>query len=169
VAAGARVCSMHGGKAPRAVAAAAQRQELIRAEQEVRREVADLPPAASWSLSDVYAELLKTATLAVRWRDALEARVAALGEIRFTNVIGSEQVRGEVALLERAIGRTAKVLELVAKLDVQGRLESLSARQVAMAARVIEEVLTAQGIDAADPAVRASVGAAFRRVGAEYS
>lgn len=138
---GGRVCASHGGKSPR-VLAAAQRNL---AEAEAIREVTRLSDARGpLSLSEVYREMLRTAGLAVAWRDVLEAKVSSLEDYAGVNGLGAEQVRADVALFERALDRTAKVLELIARLDLDSRLtnmgEDLGRQVVAMIRRAVADV-----------------------------
>lgn len=116
---GGRVCASHGGKSPRMLAAA----ERNLAKAEATREVIRLSDARGpLTLPEVYREMLKTAGLAVAWRDVLEAKVSSLEDYAGVNGLGAEQVRADVHLFERAMDRTAKVLELIARLDLDSRL-----------------------------------------------
>ena len=72
---GGRVCASHGGKSPRMLAAAQRNL----AEAEAIREVTRLSDARGpLTLPEVYQEMLKTAGIAVAWRDLLEAKVSNL-------------------------------------------------------------------------------------------
>lgn len=160
---GGKVCASHGGKVPN-VKAAAQRRL---AEQEATREVARLSDARGpLTISDVYREMLNTAGLAVAWRDVLEAKVSELEGYAGTNGIGSEQVRADVVLFERAMDRTAKVLELIARLDLDTRMAQISAQQGEQVARALRAGLDAAGLSAGQrEAAEAAMVAELRRIG----
>lgn len=160
---GGKVCASHGGKSPRVLAASQRRL----AEQEATREVARLSDARGpLTLPDVYGEMLKTAGIAVAWRDALEGKVSALEDYSSVNGIGSEQVRADVVLFERAMDRTAKVLELIARLDLDSRMSQISAQQGEQVARALRAGLDAAGLSAGQrEAAEAAMVAELRRIG----
>ncbi|TDP78321.1 hypothetical protein DEU31_1772 [Brachybacterium sp. AG952] len=160
---GGKVCASHGGKSPRVLAASRRRL----AEQEATREVARLSGARDpLTLTDVYREMLNTAGLAVAWRDVLEQRVSALDEYAGMNGIGSEQVRADVALFERAMDRTAKVLELIARLDLDTRMTQISAQQGEQVARALRAGMDAAGLSTGQrEAAEAAMVAELRRIG----
>lgn len=119
---GGRVCASHGGKSPRMLAAAQRNL----AEAEAIREVTRLSDARGpLTLTEVYQEMLRTAGIAVAWRDLLEAKVSSLEDYG-TTAGGAVQVRTDVHLFERAMDRTAKVLELIARLDLDSRLARIT-------------------------------------------
>lgn len=137
---GGTVCSAHGGKAPAVAAKALQRVAAAEAQAFVEAQVGARGPM---SLGEVYRELLRTAALAVEWRNILEAKVAELQQWRYQAAgPGTEQIRAEITLFERAMDRAAKVLELVARLDIDARATALNERQgqlvVALLYRVFE-------------------------------
>ncbi len=135
---GSWVCAYHGARAPQVIAAADRRAEVMRVESDARREAG---LRGSMTLPEVYQELLNTAALAVAWRDEMQQRVDRLKEIRYKSVIGTEQTRAEVALLERGMTRAAKVLELIARLDIESRARNLSEAQGALVVGVIQRIL----------------------------
>lgn len=139
---GGNVCSMHGGKIPAVVARAQQRLALREASEYVQQEAGVRGPL---SLSEVYDELLNTARITVQWRDLLERMLTEMqGEWRYTALgAGTEQLRSEVALFERAMTRSAKVLELIARLDIDARAAAISARQGEMVATAIRRAIQA--------------------------
>lgn len=159
---GGKVCASHGGKSPR-VKRAAQRRL---AEQEATREVARLSDARGpMTLTDVYREMLNTAGLAVAWRDVLEGKVSELEGYAGTNGIGSEQVRADVVLFERAMDRTAKVLELIARLDLDTRMAQISAQQGEQVAGALRAGLDAARLSAGQrEAAEAAMLAELRRI-----
>ena len=84
-------------------------------------------------------------------------QVNQLEKIRYVaHGSGAEQLRSEVALLERAMGHCAQVLVAIAKLDIDSRLAAISEAQADAVVRCINAALAAAGItgEAADAARR---------------
>lgn len=153
---GATVCASHGGKAPQVRAAAARRV----AEEQVRRGLArlDIDP-----IDDPFVELSKLAGQVVAWKDALADKVNQLtgggcsncgdggGEgdrIRYEAMgAGTEQLRAEVALFERALDRCGSVLGLIAKLNIDDRMARINERQADAVIRAIDAALASAGVN----------------------
>lgn len=136
---GGRVCTTHGGRAVQVKAAADRRLAQADAERIVSQVVTARGPL---SLADVYTELQKTAGLAVAWRDMLEEKVTALTEWRYeAKGAGTEQLRSEIALFERSLDRVGKLLEVIARLDLDTRVAALNAAQGAAVAEVIRRTV----------------------------
>lgn len=159
---GGKVCSSHGGQAP-AVKAAAQRRL---AEAEATRAVARMTDARGpLSLPDVYRELLSTAGAAVAWQSVLRERVEDLSDYSSTSGMGAEQVRADVVLFERAMDRTAKVLELVARLDLDTRLSNISNRDAEILTSVARQaMISAELSPAQTETFNAAMADGLRRV-----
>lgn len=150
---GAMVCATHGGSAPQVKAAAAARV----AEAEVRRGLARLDVAP---VDDPFTELSKLAGQVVAWKDALAGKVNRLtgggcdrcggddvDRIRYEATgAGTEQLRAEVALFERALDRCASVLGLIAKLNIDERMARISERQADAVVRAVDAAIAAAGI-----------------------
>jgi len=117
--------------------------EAIRADSE-----AVLSHASKVPIADPLEFLARLASEAAAWKDALGARVNALTRIRFESLTGSEQLRAEVVLYERAMDRMARLLEVLVKLDFEGRRVRMSEAQGAMVADVIRAVLGDLGLSA---------------------
>lgn len=160
---GGRVCASHGGRAP-AVRAAADRRL---AEQEATQEVARLTDARGpLTLPDVYREMLTTAGDAVAWQRVLRERVESLDGYSSATGMGGDQIRADVVLFERAMDRTAKVLELVARLDLDTRLTHISAQQGEQVARVLRVGLDAAGLSTGQrEAAEAAMVLELRKIG----
>lgn len=129
---GALVCATHGGAAPQVRAAAAKRES----EAEIRRALARLDVAV---VEDPLTELGRLAGQVVAWKDALAERVNELTSIRYAaSGAGTEQLRSEVALFERAMDRCAAVLGLIAKLDIDQRLARITEQQADVVVRAVD-------------------------------
>lgn len=153
---GATVCTAHGGRSPQVIAAARRRLALVEAEREVAQLAAATGPL---TLSDVYRELLHTGALAIAWRDTLAATVHRMAE--YGTGEDGNLIRADVALYERALDRTARVLELVARLDLDSRLVALTVRQGEQLADVLRGALGAADVT---PAQEAAAWAALPRL-----
>lgn len=139
---GTTVCTApnHGGRLPRVKAAAAARV----AEEEVRRGLAQLDVTP---VEDPFTELSKLAGQVVTWKDQLADKVNALTELRYeASGAGTEQLRAEVALFERALDRCASVLGLIAKLGIDDRLARISEKQADAVIRAIDVALATAGV-----------------------
>jgi len=120
---GQRVCYHHGG-AKRSARAAGERRHAV---QVIEAETAALLAAEGLEgVDDPIAEIGRLAVEALALKRAAGARANSLDEIRYTGGLqrdergeligtGTEQLRAEVALYERALDRSMKFLEVVAK------------------------------------------------------
>lgn len=146
---GLTVCRFHGGRAPQVLAKARERET----EKQITRALADLdaPPIA-----DPFEALTRLAGQVVSWKDRLAARVNALtgggcehcgsggDDLRYeAKGAGTEQLRSEVALFERAMDRCAAVLGMIAKLDIDKRLAAISEQQAAAVLRAVDAAVVA--------------------------
>lgn len=108
------VCTMHGGASPRALRAAAERKAhaVVTAAYDAD-DAAILAAQGLEPIADPLTELGRLAAQATHFMDALGSRVNALDSIRFTDAKGTEQLASEIALYERAMDRTARLLKLL--------------------------------------------------------
>lgn len=160
---GGTVCRHHGGGAP-AVKAAAERRLLL--EQAEAHVTASVAVRGRLTLREVYSELLTTATLAVQWRDVLQQRVDELEVWRYTAPgAGTEQTRAELQLFEKALDRTSRVLELIARLDIDQRATAMDARTGELIALVLNRALNAGDLTGAQrSAIEDALAVELRRV-----
>nr|WP_146177741.1 hypothetical protein [Sphaerisporangium cinnabarinum] len=113
----------------------------------------------------MYEEMLRTASLVVQWRDRWQERVDELQQIRYVAPgAGTEQVRAEVQLLERAMDRATRTLELIARLDLDSRVKRLNEDQGALVFRAVSHALDAGDLTPAQrDAVEAALAVELRR------
>lgn len=75
----------------------------------------------------------------------MAAKVNELTDLRFTSALGAEQLRGELALWERALDRCVAVLSAMARLDIDTRLARIEEAKAVLLAQVVREALAASG------------------------
>lgn len=132
------VCRFHGGAAPQNRAAGARRVAQAKTEAVLLKALADAPPLGS--IGDVYEELLQVAGVAKSWREILQARVGELQSLGYRGE-HAEQVRADVQLFERALDRSAKVGDAIARLNLEERKQALDERTAGLVAQCITAVL----------------------------
>lgn len=135
---GLKVCDSHGGRAPQSRKAA--EDELARRKITETVQILDAAP-----ITDPLRALQQLAGEVVEWKDALAARVD-LHKLRYESAISTEQIRGEVQLLERAMDRCSTVLSTIAKLKIDERLAAIDEATAAMVIRAMEAGLASAGV-----------------------
>ena len=153
-------CRKHLGNAP-TVARAAERERL---EAEVRAELARLDVTP---VGNPLEELQKLAGRVLAWEKAIGELVNRLSGIRYESEHGGEQLRAEVALLERAMDRCERVLVAMARLNIDERLARVTERQAALVTDVIKGALDDLGIDRSGEEVRKVMARRLRLVAAQ--
>lgn len=153
-------CRKHLGNAP-TVARAAERERL---EAEVRAELARLDVTP---VGNPLEELQKLAGRVLAWEKAIGELVNRLSGIRYESEHGGEQLRAEVALLERAMDRCERVLVAMARLNIDERLVRVTERQAALVADVLKGALDDLGIDRSGEEVRKVMARRLRLVAAQ--
>lgn len=145
-------CRLHGGntRSQRVAALGAK------ADAEARRVLAalDVVPVA-----DPFAALSRLAGQVLAWQEAISGIVNNLGDrVRYEGASGTEQLRAEIALYERAMDRTGSVLGMIAKLNIEDRMARVTERQADALVSALEAGLAAAGVTgtAADDARKAA-------------
>jgi len=155
---GGTVCPTHGGGAPQVKAKAAERVAQQEFDQDMSRTLARLKVAPVDNPLVVLAEL---AGQAVAFKDALAERVNRLQDnIRYEDARGSEQLRSEVALWERALDRCERFCTSMARLRIDDRLAKVEEAQVELLLAALDAGLIAVDVD---PGRRAEAKAAAAR------
>jgi hypothetical protein len=137
-------CRWHGAAAPQVKNAAKQRVII----QEVREDAgAILAHEGIESMGDPLDELGKLASASQAMMEALGARVNYLKDVATMSADGKETIRVEVVLYERAIDRTAKLLEILVRagfMERQVKIQEGTGEAVAM---VLRRIFTRLGLD----------------------
>lgn len=97
---------------------------------------------------DPLAALRLLAGRALAVEETIGQMVNELTSIRYESVAGGEQLRSEVAVLERAMDRAGKLLVDIAKLNIDERLVRVTEKQAAMAEQALMATLSEMGMDA---------------------
>lgn len=140
---GAEVCNKHGGRAPQVKAAAKAR----RVEQDIAKTLGRL------QIVPVHDPLTALAGLAgeiTAWKELAAERVAALKDLAQRNFAsGSDEVRAEIQVYERALDRCVTVLATIARLNIDERLVKISQQQADLVKTALMTALADTGLDRA--------------------
>lgn len=121
--------------------------ERVRVEVQARRVLADLDAAP---IGDPLTELLKLAGEMRAFADAAAHLVNGLDEIRYESRAGTEQLRAEVGLYERASMRLVNVLVALVRLRVEERLVRVEEKQADLIVSAVEAGFAAIGLSRED-------------------
>lgn len=133
-------CRLHGGNTRNQRTAARTQQ----AEQEARALLAELEVPA---VDNPFTALARLAGQIVAWQETMAGIVNRLGErLRYESAVGTEQLRAEIALYERAMDRSAQVLGMIARLNIEDRMARVSERQAEIVVSAIEAALASAGV-----------------------
>jgi hypothetical protein len=144
-------CRMHLGKESGPAVAEAKLQ--ARAERLLYQR--DAQP-----VTDPLSALQRLAGRVAQAEEVIGEIVNELTSIRYENPNGGEQLRAEVALLERTMMHLGKLLVDIAKLNIEGRLATVREATAQMLEQALQAALVSSGCDL-DGQERAK--AAFRR------
>jgi hypothetical protein len=129
-------CRMHLGE-PSAPAIAAAKLEQEAARLLYQR---DATP-----VTDPLSALQKLAGRAAAWEDIIGEKVNELRSISYSTEFAGEQIRGEIAVMERAMDRLGRLLVDIAKLNIEDRLAGIRQRTLDMLERALDAALEASG------------------------
>ncbi|GAA1774542.1 hypothetical protein GCM10009767_35690 [Kocuria aegyptia] len=139
--AGGTTCPAHGGSAP-AVKAAAARRVLA---QQARAEAdAVLAHEGVSSVDNPLETLGKVAAEVLAFKDSLSRRVNALQYgLSTTNSLGTEALKVEVELYERALDRSGKFLDMLVRNGFEGKRVALRESEAQVLVGVVQQILAA--------------------------
>jgi hypothetical protein len=157
-------CKNHGGSTP------THRQAAIR-EQARRTAHEALELLGREGVKPIVNPLEALAGLAgeiVATKDIFRERVAQLREEswRYSDAKGGEQLRAEIAMYERALDRSARVLADIARLKIDERLTAITEQQVQTLVTVFTAVLERLDLGEKAGQVRELVAVEMERIGA---
>lgn len=148
---GAPVCVAHGGASKQVKHAAKRRLAIAKADAKLRE--LEYEPVA-----DPVSELADVAGQAKALMEWAGARVAELqNALTYTDGHDVDQLRAEVGVYERAIDRTAKLVEACARLGLDERRVALEEGQAELAVAALRLALERAGL--AEPVRQAVIDA----------
>jgi len=139
-------CRKHGGKTLE------QLREDGRAATLERQAAAALARLDVTPVTDPLTELARLAAQAVAWKDVMAAKVNELTQIRYEGGQGTEQVRSEIVLWERALDRCISTLTAIVRLNIEGRMAAVREATARMLEQALDSALEASGADLAGKA-----------------
>lgn len=141
---GQEVCGMHGGRAPAALAKAQQRLATAKITKDAE---AVLAHEGILSVEDPLDELGKLASASTAMMKALGARVNDLkGDLEHYGSEYSPVLKAEVALYERAMDRTHRLLDSLVKHGYAERQITIAESEALLVAGVIRRVVAGLGL-----------------------
>lgn len=152
---GQKRCRMHGGKN---CTTERKRTEVMTE----RRAAAIIGKLQIEPVEDPLKALKTLAGEALAWKQTLGMIVTDLEVIRY-RTDNAEQIRGEVALFERAMDRCANILATIAKLKIDERLAAISEQQASILLTALFASYEAAGIAVTDVATKRAVAREFTR------
>lgn len=123
-------CKLHGGCAPSSVIAGI--------EEQARRLLYKHNAAP---VADPLEALQRLAGRALALEETIGELVNNLRSVRYETEAGGEQLRSEVAVLERAMDRCGKILVDIAKLNIEERMARVTEAQAEMAEKALMATL----------------------------
>jgi hypothetical protein len=137
------VCYHHGGAAPQAIAAA---KERIRTREVTAFADSVLAQEGIEGVEDPLQELSKLASGSKALMEALGQRVNSLDQLEHFDAKNSPAIKAEVQMYERALDRTARLLESLVKAGYTERQIKIQETEAMLVAGVIKRTVAALGL-----------------------
>ena len=133
-------CRHHGGASPQVKAKAVQ----LKVEREIAGALGKL------NVTPVHDPLTALAELAgeiLAWKELAAERVARLQDLaRENRVTGTDEIRAEILVFERAMDRAVTVLATIARLNIDERLVRINERQAEIVKQALLGALSDSGV-----------------------
>lgn len=139
------VCFHHGGSTPQVIAAAKYRLQTRKIEAFSSSVLAQ---EGIETIEDPLTELSKLTSGSKALMEALGARVNSLQELEHFDAKNSPAIKAEVLMYERAMDRTARLLEALVKAGYAERQIRIQESEALMVAGVIKRTIAALGLTA---------------------
>lgn len=97
-------------------------------------------------VTDPLSALQRLAGRAAAWEDIIGEKVNELHSLRYSTE-GGEQLRAEIAVMERAMDRLGTLLVQIAKLNIEERLAGIRKQTADMLERALDAALESSGAD----------------------
>lgn len=152
---GQKRCRKHGG----INSSTEQRRAEVETERRIHRAIGKLNITP---VEDPLTALKRLAGEVLAWKDQIATLVSDLSTIRYSTE-NAEQIRGEVAVFERALDRCNTVLATVAKLNIDERLAAISEQQATMLSEALLAAFEEAGFGITDTWKKKQVAQAFGR------
>ena len=152
---GQRRCRMHGGKHKKTEQ---MRHEYI-TNQKIKGVIGRLNITP---IEDPLSALKMLAGEAVAWKEQMALLVADLDVVRYRTE-NAEQIRGEVALFERAMERCASIVGMIAKLNIDERLAAITEQQATILTQALFAAFDEAGLGITDTEQKKAISKAFGR------
>lgn len=144
---GTTVCKVHGGMAPQVRNKGAERVARAQATKRAQaKATAVLAHEGVKAVEDPIEELGKLASSSQALMQALGERVNSLQQIDHLDQKDGLQVRVEVELYERAMDRTARLLDMLARHGYMERQVTIAETEALLVAGVVKRVIAALGL-----------------------
>lgn len=144
---GLEVCRTHGGSSAKARQAGRRNVEAQRATRKlVAQATAVLAHEGIQTITDPLEELSRLTVGAQEFMRAAGARVNALNAIETYDDKGGQQLRVEVELFERAMDRTARLLDTLVKHGYTERQVRIAETEALLVAGVVKRTIAALGL-----------------------
>ena len=159
-------CEFHGGKSPQVQAKVLRADEEERARELLERLGTPEP------IGHPVEELLGIAAEAKSWLGVLRERLAELQDFESRDRLGAEREKAIVSLYERSLDRTGRLLQELARLDLDARIAALEEERARVVVRLLHRVLRSEELDldaAQIEAARLLIASEFRALSIEVA
>jgi hypothetical protein len=156
---GQAVCRMHGG----AQQSGREKGKMVVAERKLNDQLSQLAEShLAVPVDNPLGALQQLAGECVQLKDIFAQRVAKLKAPGYASKAG-EQLRSDMAVYERALDRTSKVLTDIARLNIDDRLVRIEEQQAELMVAIFIEAVSKMGMGERAPEARRIISGLIER------